>query len=112
MWTVLEVTLPVFGLVFCGFFGARGGLLPERAVDGLNAFVFWFALPAMLFRVVALRPITELIELRFIGGYVLAELVVFALCAAIARRGAFDAAGTAPAQSTAYALTATHGNVG
>ena len=53
MLRVLEVTLPVFALVFCGFFGQRGGLLPAQAVQGLNAFVFYFALPAMLFRVIA-----------------------------------------------------------
>jgi predicted permease len=40
MLSVLEVTLPVFALVFCGFFGQRGGLLPAQAVQGLNAFVF------------------------------------------------------------------------
>ncbi len=112
MLTVLEITLPVFGLVFCGFFGARGKLLPERAVEGLNAFVFWFALPAMLFRVVALRPLSELFEPRFIGAYVSASLVLFVGAWLFARSGGFDPARRDAPHATAYALTATHGNVG
>jgi predicted permease len=112
MLTVLEVTLPVFGLVFCGFAGAYLRLLPERAVEGINAFVFWFALPAMLFRVVALRPLAQLIEPRFFLAYVSAGLFVFFGTALVSRMGAIDPAQRTAAQSTAWALTATHGNIG
>jgi predicted permease len=41
MLKVLEVTLPLFGLVFCGFFGQRLRLLPDGGVDALNRFVFY-----------------------------------------------------------------------
>ena len=79
MLAVLEVTLPVFALVFCGYVAAGRRMLPEKAVEGINAFVFRFALPAMLFRVVALRPIGELIDWGYTIGYVLAALGVYLL---------------------------------
>ena len=58
MLTVLEVTLPVFALVLCGWVAARRGLLQDSGVEGINIFVFWFALPAMLFRAVAAHPVS------------------------------------------------------
>jgi malonate transporter and related proteins len=112
MLKVLEVTFPVFALVFCGFAGASARLLPEKAVDGINAFVFWFALPAMLFRVVALRPVAELWEPRFVAGYVCASLLVFFLVALSASAGWLGWGKNPPAQGTIWALNATHGNVG
>jgi malonate transporter and related proteins len=112
MLTVLEVTLPVFALVFCGFAGAYFTVLPEKAVEGINAFVFWFALPAMLYRVVALRPIAELIEPRFLLAYACGGLCIFFGTAWVARAGWLDPNRRDAAQSTAYALTAAHGNVG
>ncbi len=112
MLTVLEVTLPVFALVFCGFAGAWFNMLPERAVDGINAFVFWFALPAMLFRVIGLQSIAELIEPHFILGWVCASLSVFFSVAWIGMAGGIDRTLRSAAQSTAFGLSAAHGNVG
>lgn len=112
MLKVLEVTFPVFALVFCGFAGTALRLLPDKAVDGINAFVFWFALPAMLFRVVALRPVAEIFEPRFILGYVCAGLLVFFIVAWSASAGAFDRSKAFAAQGTIWALSSTHGNVG
>ena len=77
MLRVLEVTLPVFALVFCGFFGQRWHLLPARAVQGINAFVFFFALPAMLFRAVATQKPASFSDGRFALGYALATVAVF-----------------------------------
>lgn len=112
MLTVLEVTFPVFALVFCGYAGAHFRLLPDKAVDGINAFVFWFALPAMLFRVIGLRPFSELVEPAFLSAYVLAAALVFGATVVAARAGWVDVASRGRAQATSYALTATHGNVG
>jgi malonate transporter len=116
MLRVLEVTFPVFALVFCGFFGQRWRLLPERAVDGINAFVFFFALPAMLFRVVATQSLDSFTDGRFALGYVLAGLAVFFFTRAAALparvpRGA-GAAARARSEAVALGLTGAHGNIG
>ena len=84
MLRVLDVTLPVFALVFCGYFAQRYRMLPERAVEGINAFVFSFALPAMLFRVVSTQPVESFGDWRFAGGFALASLVVFVFTRAAA----------------------------
>ena len=112
MLTVLEVTIPVFALVFCGFAGARFKMLPDRAVEGINAFVFWFALPAMLFRVIGLQSISELIEPHFILGWACASLSVFFSIAWFSMAGGVDKTLRSSAQSTAFGLSAAHGNVG
>lgn len=115
MIRVLEVTLPVFALVFCGFAGQRRGMLPAGTVQGLNAFVFMFALPAMLFRVVALQQVADFAQWRFVAGYLAAALIVFAAT----RQSTLAFARGCPApepsgrsRATAFALNVTHGNVG
>ncbi len=116
MLRVLEVTFPVFALVFCGFFGQRWRLLPERAVDGINAFVFFFALPAMLFRVVATQPLAGFADGRLALGYALTGLAVFFFtrAAALPARAPRSATPSARDRSEAVALglTAAHGNIG
>jgi malonate transporter len=107
MLTVLEVTLPVFALVFCGWIAARRGLMSEPAVEGINAFVFWFALPAMLYRAVAAHPVSTLIDARYFAAYLAAAALVFAAAHALAR-----AAGRDPSARVALAFASTHGNIG
>jgi len=116
MLRVLEVTFPVFALVFCGFYGQRWRLLPERAVDGINAFVFFFALPAMLFRVVTSQPLSSFTDGRFALGYVATGMAVlfFARAAAMPHPLPTDATAASHARSeaTALGLAAGHGNLG
>lgn len=107
MLTVLEVTLPVFALVFCGWLAARRRLLSDEAVEGINAFVFWFALPAMLFLAVGAQPIARLADPRWFAAYLLAAAVLFFGMRRLARVVSPD-----PSQRTALAFAATHGNVG
>ncbi|MEN9772951.1 MAG: hypothetical protein RL322_21 [Pseudomonadota bacterium] len=112
MIDVLEVTLPVFALVFCGYLASARSLLPKGAVEGINAFVFWFALPAMLFRVVGLRPITELLDLPFAGGFLITGFAVFGLTYFLARKGVLAGTPRSAAEAPALGLNAAHGNGG
>ncbi|WP_119290933.1 AEC family transporter [Azohydromonas sediminis] len=73
MGAVLAVTVPFFALVLAGYLAAQRRLLPEAAIPGLNAFVLYFALPAMLFRFGAGTPIFDLLNP--------AVLVVWIVCA-------------------------------
>jgi predicted permease len=107
MLTVLEVTLPVFALVMCGWIAARRGVMREEAVNGLNAFVFWFALPAMLFRAVASQPVSRIADARFFVAFLLASAAIYAGTWALGRH-----AGASAAQRTGQAFAAAHGNIG
>jgi len=112
MFAVLEVTLPVFALVFCGYLASARSLLPERAVEGINAFVFWFALPAMLFRVVGLRPLAELIDLDFAIAFLATGFLIFGLTYLLARSGWLAGTPRSASEAPALALNAAHGNGG
>ena len=56
MATIVGVALPFFAVLLCGMLAARLRLLDDAGLIGLNAFVFWFALPALLFQKVAATP--------------------------------------------------------
>ena len=94
MLSVLLVTFPFFALVLCGYLAARGGLLPQAAIPGLNAFVLFFALPCMLFRFGSSTPIGQLLDPVVGGVYVLCALVMVGGTVAFtrARMGWNDAA--------------------
>ena len=92
--SVLLITFPFFALVLCGYLAARGGLLPQAAIPGLNAFVLFFALPCMLFRFGSSTPIAQLLDPVVAGVYVLCALLMVGGTVALthARMGWNDAA--------------------
>lgn len=53
MQTILNVIVPIFGLIAVGAFAARMGLLSAAVGDALARFVFVIAVPALLFRTLA-----------------------------------------------------------
>ena len=62
MLSILGVTFPFFALVLAGYVAAKRGWLPLDAIPGLNGFVLYFALPAMLFRFGANTPMAQLLD--------------------------------------------------
>ncbi|MHA1597796.1 MAG: AEC family transporter [Alphaproteobacteria bacterium] len=81
MESVLGITLPFFALIGCGYIAARKKFLGDEGVRGLNTFVFYFALPCMIFLALAPRPFADIINWTFMGAYGAAGLTVFALTA-------------------------------
>lgn len=71
--------LPVFGLVLCGWGAGRARLVGAESSDALNQFVYYFALPAMLFAAVARGSLAQILDWPFLGGVVLATLACAAL---------------------------------
>jgi predicted permease len=82
---LLTVALPFFAVIVLGYGAARGGLLDPHAVAGLNAFVFWFALPAHLFRTTAAAPAARIFDPAFGAGYLTAAVLTMGLAALAAR---------------------------
>jgi len=62
---LFEVALPFFALILAGYLALDRQLVAANAVAGLNAFVFYFALPALLFFKVATAPLEDLFDWRF-----------------------------------------------
>jgi len=80
--SILNNALPFFALILCGYAAGRLDLLTATTAAGVNTFVFFFALPAFLFSLMSSSPIAEVLNVPFIGAYVLASLAVFGLAVA------------------------------
>ena len=85
MLAILNVTIPLFALVLCGYLAARYHILPDNAVPALNTFVLYFALPCMLFRVASGPAFSEILNLPVFFAYMVTGLVVLAIFAATVR---------------------------
>ena len=86
MFDILLVTFPFFALVLAGYAATRRGWLALQAIPGLNAFVLYFALPALLFRFGSTTPIAQLLDAAVFGVYLLVALLLVALVVALSRR--------------------------
>jgi hypothetical protein len=63
---VLNVALPVFGIILCGYLAGRVKLLGATSSEALNAFVYWFALPPLIFIGMAVTPVDRILNIDFI----------------------------------------------
>jgi len=98
----------VFGLVLCGWVAGHMGLVGAGSSDALNQFVYYFALPAMLFAAVARGSLAQIFDLPFLAGVVAATLVCAAAGFAVS---AWVSGGTAQ-EHTLRALNASFSNTG
>lgn len=85
MTVILEVVLPVFGLIITGYLAGRLRVLGGDAASAINRFVFYFALPALLFTFAARAPVAESLNWPFIGAFLGGTLVTFAGAFAVSR---------------------------
>lgn len=76
---VLVVSAPLFALVLLGYLATRSRLIPSEAVQGLNTYVLYFAMTAMLFRVGAQSSIEELLNPVVIVVWILACWTIIGL---------------------------------
>lgn len=108
MQSVVDVVLPVFAIILCGYLVGAFRLLGVASTEALNAFVFYVALPVLLFHAVArVRP-EEFLNGPFIAAFAAAIAITFALALALARLGF----GRPPAEAGVFAMAATFGNTG
>lgn len=77
MATVITILLPVFGLVLAGFFTARTRLLTGEGIRGLATFVYYLAIPALLFRSTSAGVPDAGGELALVLAYFIATLGLF-----------------------------------
>jgi malonate transporter len=85
MSVVVDVALPVFAIILLGYLLGRARLLGDAAPDALNRFVYWVALPPVLFLGAARNPIDQFFDGPFLGAYMGSLLAVYAAGAAIGR---------------------------
>jgi malonate transporter and related proteins len=69
MLAILNVVLPVFGIILAGYLCGRFRLLDEASSEALNRFVYFLALPALFFISIARVGVADVLNWRFLAGY-------------------------------------------
>ena len=108
MEPLVEIVLPVFTIIGAGYLLGARGLLGAESSAALNLFVYWVALPALVFRAMALVDLARVFDAGFIAGFLGPVLVVWPLSSLAARllfRGGL-------AESTLHGANAVLGNSG
>lgn len=85
MSPILNVVLPVFGIILTGYLCGRFRILGEASTDALNRFVYFVALPALFVISMARVEIGEILNGPFLIALGGAQLAAFALAIAVAR---------------------------
>jgi predicted permease len=86
MLEILGITFPIFVTILIGFMATRMGLFDKSAMRVLGTFVVKLALPALLFRALAQRPIAEILNGSYLLAYAAGSLLVIGLGYAWYRR--------------------------
>lgn len=86
MQAIVQVILPFFALIALGYLAARRGVIVRSDVEGLTKFVYWFPLPALLFRGIATRNFDELASPRLLLAYALSTVLLFVVLRLVFRR--------------------------
>lgn len=68
MSSIINVVLPIFGLILAGYVCRRSRCLGETASAELNRFVAWLALPALLFKVTATATWAQIWQPGFVAS--------------------------------------------
>jgi malonate transporter and related proteins len=108
MIEILNIALPFFGLILLGVVAGRIWDKGEDGLAWLNIFVLYFAIPPLIFMVVAQTPLEKLANPAYVLVTAGVTSVCFLLMFLTARKGRGTALREAALQSTAAA----YGNVG
>jgi hypothetical protein len=108
MSQITSIILPFFALIGLGWIAGKFKIVSTDGMRGINGFVFYFALPALLFRALATRDPSEIWQPDIMLAYGGATLVVYAVVRLIAAK----VFGLDPTSRTLFAFAGTMGNVG
>jgi malonate transporter and related proteins len=104
---VILIVAPVFALIAVGYVASLTRLLSEAAHKGISEFTFCIAMPALLFRTIALTDIPAFEPLRLWGAYFGAVAIVWVIATALTRLVLHRPAADAPA----IAMDSVYGNI-
>jgi malonate transporter len=76
---ILNVALPIFGVILAGYLAGRWRILGGESTTALNAFVSYFALPVLFFGTLARTPVAAVLDPALMLGFGIAVVATFAL---------------------------------
>ncbi len=89
MEVLLDIVLPVFAILATGYICGKAKVLGSESSEALNAFVYWVALPALLFGAMARVDLERVYNTSFLAAFAgasIATWVVFSVIGRIAFR--------------------------
>ena len=85
MEAIINVVVPVFGIILTGYVAGRVKLLGEESSQAINRFVYYISLPVLLFVSMAKVEATEIFNWSYIGAYLATVLITMALGFGVAK---------------------------
>jgi len=85
MEAIVNVVIPVFSIVLSGYLAARFRILGGESTDALNRFVFFVAMPVLLFHAVAGMKPAEFFNGPFIVAFVGSSIAAMAAAMVVSR---------------------------
>jgi malonate transporter and related proteins len=82
MHQTLAVTVPIYLVIGLGFVAGRLGIFSRADMRVLGSFVVKFALPALIFTALSQRPVTEILNARYLMAYAVGSLAVMFIASA------------------------------
>ncbi len=79
MNNVFIIVFPVFALVLIGYLFGKTELLGDGNAKALNDYVYYIALPVLLFYETARTPLTELLHYDFIAAVLCSNIVILVI---------------------------------
>lgn len=95
MLAILLKTLPFFVLIGLGYWAGRTRFFTQDATAYLTKFVFYFALPAMIFRFAANLELAEVWDGRLVLAYLSGTAVLYCIASAVGYMRGLDIQTTA-----------------
>lgn len=108
MSEIVTIILPFFGLIAFGYGAGRFLGITREGATGLNIFVFYFAMPALFFQLVAETPLHDLANWSFVLTTTFATYCAFAIAFSF---GALISRGNIP-EATIQGLIGSYANIG
>lgn len=108
MSEILSLAMPFFGLILLGVIAARRWHAGEPGLAWLNIFLVYFALPALIYQVVAAAPFEQLVNWPFVTATAAVTAIAFVSVVSASRLLFGTPLRTAALQGTA----GSYGNVG
>lgn len=85
MDALINVVIPIFGIILTGYLAGRFDVLGQESAAALNRFVYYFAIPAALFIFTARAPIDRVFNWPFIGAFTGGSLLTLLIALIIGR---------------------------
>jgi hypothetical protein len=82
MQAIATITVPFFTIIFFGYLAARLRWVPKEALPAFNGFLLYFAVPALLFRLVSEMTMVEFSQPGYLVAY--ATVGIFTLLLIVA----------------------------